>query len=182
MYYFLSLYPWSAGNEYFRQLVAANVRNYLTANTRVDKNCIVQSIVVEIKNASPNGGFVRKDPRSGEWFVVDDATAREKVGATFRSMIRKAGGEESFLSQLKQLDQNDQYEESPSSGTEPLSEWIPPAVLAQTLQEMSSEASIYQVPKRKDDEMPTVGKWWSELPAGPKAENWATGVSDNGPE
>lgn len=63
--------------------------------------------------------------------MVDESTAREKVGATIRSIVRKAGGEEALLSQLSRLDNTDvtAVDSSPSSG-EALVEWMPPCVFS----------------------------------------------------
>ncbi len=105
------------------------MRRYLAAKTRVDKGSVIRSIVDEVRGASPHQGrFIRLDHRFGLWIEVGDATAREKVGATIRSIIRKAGGEDTLLPLLSCLDNREVPDDSPSSAGEPLILLKPPIV------------------------------------------------------
>jgi hypothetical protein len=137
------------GNQTFRQVVAANVRRYLTAKTRTDKGLVIRSIVDEVRGIS--GRFIRLDHRSGFWVEVDDGTAREKVGATIRSIIRKAGGEDALLSQLACLDNHDDADNSPSGPGESLMEWMQPSVAA-FVQPKDDNLSGFDVESRTTDD------------------------------
>lgn len=43
--------------------------------------------MVQIREASPEGGFVKFDSDKGQWFEVGDRIAREKVSQTFRDAL-----------------------------------------------------------------------------------------------
>lgn len=60
----------SIGNMNFRRKVESRVNEYSNAATKLDKSAILSSIVAEIREGSPNGGFVRKDTKTGQWFEV----------------------------------------------------------------------------------------------------------------
>ena len=66
------------GNRRFRALIEAHLDKYEKATSKIDKSLIVSSIVDSVREASPNGGFVRED--GGRWFEVGDHNAREKIG------------------------------------------------------------------------------------------------------
>jgi hypothetical protein len=63
-----------------------NLTRYVEAKTRTDKSIVVNNIVEQIWDASPNGGFVKKDA-SGLWYVTTTPVAREKVGHALRDCI-----------------------------------------------------------------------------------------------
>ena len=69
-----------AGNIKFRNRIQANVEKYSKASSKLEKSTIVSSIVDKIRQDSPNGGFVKKDIETGNWYEVGDQMAREKVG------------------------------------------------------------------------------------------------------
>jgi hypothetical protein len=66
------------GNISFRVAVEYAIDRYSEANTKLEKSLVVSKIVESIREASPDGGFVKKE--SGRWFEVGDHMAREKVG------------------------------------------------------------------------------------------------------
>ena len=76
----------------------------------MDKTFVVISIVNAIRDASPFGGFLKKDKGTGRWISIGDLEAREKVGHCLRDMIastkedprnRKAGQIEKLTSGAK---------------------------------------------------------------------------------
>ena len=74
------------GNRRLRVLVNLNLQRYAEAKTRVDKSNVIDLIVRQIREAAgPTGGFVKKDP-DGEWFVVGNSLARDKVGHQLRDL------------------------------------------------------------------------------------------------
>ena len=68
------------GNQRFRALIETRVEDYASASNKFEKSVIVSQIVDEVRNASPNGGFIRSE--KGLWYEVGDA-AREKVGQRY---------------------------------------------------------------------------------------------------
>ena len=53
----------------------------------MEKSLIVTTIVDAVRDVSPNGGFVKKDPKTGVWYDVGDPLAREKIGQTIRDQL-----------------------------------------------------------------------------------------------
>jgi hypothetical protein len=73
------------GNRRFRLRVSMNLERYSKATTKLDKSLIVSSIVEAVRQASPEGGFIKR--QGGCWFEVGDHVAREKVGQSFRDLL-----------------------------------------------------------------------------------------------
>lgn len=72
------------GNIRFGKIVAENVEKYSRAS-KLEKSVIVSSIVEKIREASPEGGFVKKEGKA--WFEAGDFLAREKVGQRLRDSL-----------------------------------------------------------------------------------------------
>jgi len=76
------------GNRRFRLIIAMNLKKYVDAKTKADKSIIVASIVDRVREGSPiNGGFVKKDVKTGRWMSIDEAVARDKVGHAMRDAV-----------------------------------------------------------------------------------------------
>ncbi|CAB9507035.1 Nitrilase family, member 2 [Seminavis robusta] len=73
------------GNKAFRRIIDSHIDAYKKATSKMDKSVIVTAIIDKIRNASPDGGFIRQ--LDGQWIEVGDHVAREKVGQTLRDMI-----------------------------------------------------------------------------------------------
>ena len=67
-------------------MVAMNLPRHVQAKTRMEKTLLVDSIVDQIREASPNGGFIKKDS-DGHWYEVGTQMACEKVGHAFRDCM-----------------------------------------------------------------------------------------------
>ena len=65
------------GNSYWRQLVGANKRLYLTLPKR-HKALVAKSIVHAIRSRDPPGRFLEKE-KDGMWYDIGDRRAREKT-------------------------------------------------------------------------------------------------------
>jgi hypothetical protein len=74
-----------SGNKRFRALIQSRLEEYNKATSKLDKSLLVSSIVESVRQASPDGGFVKE--RDGQWFEVGDHMAREKIGQTFRDIL-----------------------------------------------------------------------------------------------
>lgn len=75
------------GNERFRRLVEGRLAEYSSASSKLEKSYILSDIVVEVRQISPNGGFVKRDTQSGRWYEVGDFLAREKTSQAFRDAL-----------------------------------------------------------------------------------------------
>lgn len=60
----------SIGNATFRDLVASKLDEYSAATSKLEKSAIVTSILYQIRTKSPQGGFIKKDPLTGQWYEV----------------------------------------------------------------------------------------------------------------
>lgn len=78
------------GNRRFRVIIAMNLEKYVLATSKSEKTYIVASIVKQIKEASPNGGFLKKDSSTGQWMKMDDHLAKDKVGHALRDAATEA--------------------------------------------------------------------------------------------
>jgi len=67
-----------AGNKRFRAIVESYLEEYSKATSKVEKSVVVSTIIDLVREASPNGGFVKEE--NGRWYEVGDQIAREKVG------------------------------------------------------------------------------------------------------
>lgn len=65
-------------NQRFRDMISKQLERYSAATSKLEKSLIVSDIVDGIREASPQGGFVRKEGKY--WYRVQESVAREKVG------------------------------------------------------------------------------------------------------
>jgi len=70
-----------SGNRKFRGMIEANLHKYSLATTKLEKSLIVSSIVQNVRESSPDGGFVKQE--EGIWYEVGDHIAREKCGQRY---------------------------------------------------------------------------------------------------
>ena len=78
-----------AGNRTFRSMCSAYLESYEHASNRLEKSSITMEIVNKVKSESPTKtGFVRQDQETFEWHIVEDHLARDKVGHSFRDIIK----------------------------------------------------------------------------------------------
>ena len=75
----------SEGNRHMRTLVDERLDEYCKATTKIAKSVIVSEIVDSVREASPNGGFVKEI--DGRWFEVGDNIAREKIGQRYVMLV-----------------------------------------------------------------------------------------------
>lgn len=75
------------GNQRFRKMVADSLDEYSGAAAKLEKTYIICDIVHRVRQQSPNGGFVKKDPLTGGFFEVGDFLAREKTSQAFRDAL-----------------------------------------------------------------------------------------------
>mmetsp|Transcript_14076 Transcript_14076/g.20611 ORF Transcript_14076/g.20611 Transcript_14076/m.20611 type:complete len:251 (-) Transcript_14076:48-800(-) len=115
------------GNKNFRALLAERRGEYLRAANRTTKSMIVVDLVryfrsefqQERNRLNSLGAFVRKDRKTGRWYDVGDACAREKVGHTLRDPERTKDSNECRRSALRRSRSPNQ---TPFTTTKPESE------------------------------------------------------------
>ena len=79
---------------------------YSNAKTKIEKTIIVSSIVDEVRDRSPTGGFV-KENAEGQWYEVGDQMAREKVGKSFRDLLNYKSSNGAKLARRKEIQGNE---------------------------------------------------------------------------
>jgi hypothetical protein len=76
------------GNERFRHRVLTFLEEYSLAKSKLDKSGVLSKVVDEVRQQSPNGGFVKQD-EYGKWHEVGDFLAREKTSQSFRDALHE---------------------------------------------------------------------------------------------
>ncbi|CAB9515453.1 Nitrilase family, member 2 [Seminavis robusta] len=77
-----------AGNRRLTEIVRSALGTYSASGaTKKSKSELIKSIMSQIRDESPDGGFIKFDNESGRWFIVADRIAREKVSQTFRDAL-----------------------------------------------------------------------------------------------
>lgn len=77
-----------SGNQKLTRMVQAVLGTYSSSEaTKKSKSDLIKGIMVQIREGSPDGGFVKFDNDAGQWFEVGDRIAREKVSQTFRDAL-----------------------------------------------------------------------------------------------
>lgn len=72
------------GNIFLRTHVVAKLEKY-QRTAKLEKNGVAMAIVLDVKQAG--GRFLKRANEEGWWLEVNDEVAREKVSATFRTII-----------------------------------------------------------------------------------------------
>jgi len=75
----------TVGNKRFRDAVANSLEDYMQANDRFRKSVVVQSIVEDVHQLG--GRFLKKNPKTKEWYELTDQQAKEKVGHAIRDAV-----------------------------------------------------------------------------------------------
>ncbi|CAB9522594.1 Nitrilase family, member 2 [Seminavis robusta] len=75
----------SEGNKRFREIINKYLDEYADAPGKSEKSKIVSKAMSIIREASPQGAFVKCE--NGVWWEVSSRYAREKVGAWFRDCL-----------------------------------------------------------------------------------------------
>jgi hypothetical protein len=73
------------GNRRLKMIVTQSLQQYSEARSKLDKSATVSRIVNMVKQAAPEGAFVKFE--QGHWWQVEDGVAREKVGRIFRDCL-----------------------------------------------------------------------------------------------
>lgn len=95
------------GNERFRRLIANRLREYSESTTKLEKSYILRSIVAQVRLSSPNGGFVKKDQKTGRWYEVGEFLAREKTSQAFRDALFEQYRSSNTAKKLRRLHDQD---------------------------------------------------------------------------
>lgn len=76
-----------SGNVRFRRMVEECLEEYSSTVTKMEKTFILGDIIAQVRMNSPDGGFVKKDPKDNRWYEVGDYLAREKTSQAFRDAL-----------------------------------------------------------------------------------------------
>jgi hypothetical protein len=70
-------------------LIQQNGGPYLAARTKIEKSEAIALIVDKVNQASPYGGFIKKDSATGRWYRIKENEARDKVGHAIRKAVQR---------------------------------------------------------------------------------------------
>jgi len=73
------------GNQILRRIVKSKLEEYSASACKYDKSNILSTIIAQVRM---NGGFVKEDSKTGQWYDVGDTMAREKISQTFRDALQ----------------------------------------------------------------------------------------------
>jgi hypothetical protein len=106
-----------AGNVQFRDVIAANKKEYLApATKKLEKAHIAARIVNDIRSMDPSGRFLKEDRGTGLWFDIGDAKAIKKTGQALREDAPDIRTELGGDSSGDEKHSSDEGKKSPSKG------------------------------------------------------------------
>jgi len=70
-------------------MVDESALKYIKAETKYEKTKVIADVMEAIRNGNADGGFVKKDFYSGQWFEIGLERARDKVGHAIRKVADK---------------------------------------------------------------------------------------------
>ena len=76
-----------SGNRRFDQMISDIAVEYSSAPCKAEKGLILSKLITMIHDQSPTAGFVRKDPVSGRWSMVEESLARQTVAQALRNYL-----------------------------------------------------------------------------------------------
>jgi hypothetical protein len=95
-------YMFEAGNRRLRDIIAQNVPLYKKAKTKTEKGKIIVDLCEQLIISSPSKtGFVKMDPKSGQWFFIGYEKSKDKVGHALRKATARSRSK-SIKSKLEQ--------------------------------------------------------------------------------
>jgi len=93
------------GNDRFRDRVQGMLALYKQARSKLHKSKVLNQVVEQIRQDSPNGGGFVKQDESGRWFEVGDFLAREKTSQTFRDALHESYKSSSVAKKKRRQDE-----------------------------------------------------------------------------
>lgn len=78
-----------SGNQLFKRIVETKLNAYLEAESRIDKTAILMDVIQQVRDNDPGGGFVKRNPKTGQHFEVGDFLAKEKTAQAFRDALHE---------------------------------------------------------------------------------------------
>jgi hypothetical protein len=74
-------------NKKFEKMIARIAPKYQGANCKSEKGNILSQLIDEIHAAGPDAGFVKKDPVTGRWTLVEESLARTTAAQAIRNYL-----------------------------------------------------------------------------------------------
>ena len=76
-----------SGNQRFDQMVAVVGPEYSAAPNKAEKGLILTRLVNAVHDQATDAGFVRRDPVTGVWTLVEEALARQTAAQALRNAL-----------------------------------------------------------------------------------------------
>ena len=76
------------GNVRFQSILSQEyAQKYANADSKLSKSLLVSEIIDRVRHTSPNGGFVKQNTKTGQWYEIGDANARDRVSQWLRDSL-----------------------------------------------------------------------------------------------
>ena len=76
-----------SGNKRFDALIADSAKAYSAAPCKAEKGIILTRIINQVHDIDTGAGFVRKDPATGHWSLVEESLARQTAAQAMRNFL-----------------------------------------------------------------------------------------------
>ncbi|CAB9517851.1 Nitrilase family, member 2 [Seminavis robusta] len=76
-----------SANKKFDKMVESCAKEYAAAPCKAEKGLLLTRMINEIHDAAPMAGFVRKDPTTNQWTLVEEALARQTAAQAMRNVL-----------------------------------------------------------------------------------------------
>lgn len=145
-------------NAQFRALVQDHFDSYSQSTSKMEKSKIVRDIIDSVRQASPQGGFVKKV--DGVWMDVGERSAREKTGQQMRDLLHTQ-----YRSSTKAKARNRQLLRSKRKKKKP----TPTIIATKVIEEM---VNLKSPPVDNETIQPVATAAARPLPKGPIFPGW----------
>ncbi|CAB9506141.1 Nitrilase family, member 2 [Seminavis robusta] len=76
-----------SANRKFDKMVEAIAQEYAATPSKAEKGLMLTHLINEIHEAAPLAGFVRKDPTTNQWTLVEESIARQTAAQAIRNVL-----------------------------------------------------------------------------------------------
>lgn len=113
-----------AHNGKFDEMIETVARDYSAAPCKAEKGTILTELLNKIHEAGPDAGFVRRDPSTGRYVLVEESLARQTAAQAIRNVLSGCYRSSKQFKQKRRIQKLRQEAEINTSG--PLTTDAPP--------------------------------------------------------
>ncbi|CAB9524919.1 Nitrilase family, member 2 [Seminavis robusta] len=98
-------------NRRFTKMITDIAVEYSAAPCKAEKGVILTKLINRIHDQSPDAGFVRKDPITGQWSLVEESLARQTAAQALRNHLSSEYRSSKQFKQKRRIEQIKEMEE-----------------------------------------------------------------------